>query len=255
MNKRQYSIGFILASTILCLLGLVTFAIVWIYQSERPEPPTRVVSKASLDRSAEKMAVVAEVVTMEPQSIVGEILRCNNPSKPTSWRLGFLGLVGLLSESEYDSQKPWNSRAQYQYDDEHFDNFCFDDAQLRAGEKHYANFLAVRGDGTAFNLILDGTSLENIPSSSILLVESPDKAKIEWLRPVDYDKSYFDVKENLSVGNYEGGFLVAFADAQVWFLSDDTPTRIFSKFLTCDTAKQYDREELLGPYLLQKWND
>ena len=53
-------------------------------------------------------------------------------------------------------------------------------------------------------------------------------------------------------GNYPDCFAVCFVDGAVWFLKDSVPKSEIAKFLTVESAKKYDREEVLKDYVIQK---
>jgi hypothetical protein len=44
---------------------------------------------------------------------------------------------------------------------------------------------------------------------------------------------------------------VLFADEAVWFLDRDVALEDLKKFFTIEDAKQYEREQVLGPYARQ----
>jgi hypothetical protein len=44
------------------------------------------------------------------------------------------------------------------------------------------------------------------------------------------------------------GFHVIFADGAVWVLAHSTPFDELKKFFTIESAKRFDREEVLGPH-------
>ena len=69
--------------------------------------------------------------------------------------------------------------------------------------------------------------------------------------------------DELSAGNWKSGigtlepnlsegFIVAFVDGAVWCIRNDVPREAISKFFTLESAKRYDREEVLGPYAIDK---
>jgi hypothetical protein len=52
-------------------------------------------------------------------------------------------------------------------------------------------------------------------------------------------------------GYFPGGFHVAFADTEVWFLDNDIPRDLLAKFCTIEGAKELDRDEVLGEWRLR----
>ena len=117
--------------------------------------------------------------------------------------------------------------------------------------------LAIRGKGTIFQLY--GTEghkhLLNIPPQSIILIEKQtDK---HWIEPNDFNIDEVDVNSkcaDLFGGNYDGIFAVAFADATIWLLSEDVPYKKLSLFFTEEGAIANDRESILGPYAIYKYD-
>ncbi|MHB1037203.1 MAG: M56 family metallopeptidase [Pirellulales bacterium] len=95
----------------------------------------------------------------------------------------------------------------------------------KAGEGK-TNYLGVVGPNAAFPNkgtlmpydLTDGTSL------TIMLVEVPDEAAVEWTRPEDFP---IDTKEPVKklVGLRTGGFLTAFADGAPQFVSEGIPPK------------------------------
>lgn len=120
------------------------------------------------------------------------------------------------------------------------------------------NIVAIVGPGTAFG---DGTQeplrLDELPRAALLLVESR-QSDIPWPSPGDFDvrtmPRTIDAPDGRGIsGCRPGGFCVLFADGRVWFLSNKTPFETLARFFTLAGAKAHDREELLGPYALERW--
>jgi hypothetical protein len=117
--------------------------------------------------------------------------------------------------------------------------------------------MAVVGPGTAFG---DGddipASLAGLSSGVILLVESRQSG-IPWPAPGDFDirtmPRTIDAPGGTGIsGCHPGGFCVLFADGQVWFMSNEVSFDTLAKFFTIAAAKEFDREEVLGPYALDR---
>jgi hypothetical protein len=86
--------------------------------------------------------------------------------------------------------------------------------------------------------------------ATILLVEIAHSG-IHWMAPGDL--SMDAIPESLVQGVEGDGFHVFFADGQVWFLSADVPLEEVKKFMTIDSAKNHDREQILGRYALSRF--
>ena len=115
---------------------------------------------------------------------------------------------------------------------------------------------AITGLGTAFG---DGKTnrpmtIESVPGSTVLIAEVAASGH-HWMAPGDFDVQNISrqigeqTSDSIS-GNFEGGFYVAFADAEVWFMSNSTPFESLSKFFTPADAAKFDREAILGQYRL-----
>jgi hypothetical protein len=110
-------------------------------------------------------------------------------------------------------------------------------------DPHTTNFSFVTGPGTPF----DGGwwSLDDLDPDTILVVEVVDFG-YHWMEPGDLKLD--ELSSLLTVGLDGKGLHVGFADEQVWFLDSSVPLEDLKPFFTVDGARQYDREEKLGPY-------
>lgn len=121
--------------------------------------------------------------------------------------------------------------------------FCWSGDQ-DTPESLHPNVVAVTGPGTAF----DGDracSLADIDPDTILAIEVADW-DCHWMEPGDLRVD--QVPESIVRGMDGDGVHVLFADATVWFVASDVPLGELTKFFTIDGAKQWDREQVLGPY-------
>ena len=114
----------------------------------------------------------------------------------------------------------------------------------------------VIGPGTPFDPS-QKNSYSELDPETILFVEVRDSGA-HWMRPWDLSIETMPRMINAGgqpsiSGNLPGGFFVAFADTQVWFLSNDTPFDTLAPFLTIKGSKQNDREQSLGPYRIDAW--
>lgn len=128
------------------------------------------------------------------------------------------------------------------------------------GSGKNTNLVAIIGPGTAFG---DGKTtpmnLKDCEPDMILIVESRNSG-IHWMEPRDFDIRTMPRTINAPdgsgiAGHTNRGFHVMFADGQVWRIEHTVPFEELEKFFTLDSAKQYDREKVLGPYADRKWGD
>jgi hypothetical protein len=115
------------------------------------------------------------------------------------------------------------------------------------------NVFAIAGPGTAF----DGQQRQNLPDMppELIILAEVRNSGIHWMAPGDFGIRTMptvcgDPQGKGISGTAPGGFCVAFADGEVWFLSNDTPFEELKKFFTIKSCKKHSREECLGPYRL-----
>ncbi len=200
----------------------------------------------------------------KPEKDIEDITDPNGTGRPLfSWRVDILDNLGS-GPVTWDWQQPWDSPANrtllewnsfYSY-------YPWDPsenaAQGSVEDFPETNVMAITGPGTAFG---DGDkeqpkSLKDVPPSTILVVESR-KSGIPWPAPGDFDIRTMPETINAPDGKgissrYPGGFHVLFADGDVWFLSNKIPFETLKKLFTVENAKKYDREKLLGPYIIDR---
>ena len=113
--------------------------------------------------------------------------------------------------------------------------------------------LAVTGPGTAFG---DGTepplTFAEMDGDTIVLIESRESG-LKWPQPGDID--YREIGRLYESGSpkgpssmHAGGFHVAFADGEAWFLSTEVPFETLKPFLTIDGARSRDRDQDLSKF-------
>ena len=166
-----------------------------------------------------------------------------------SWRLTvwpFIRTHGYYDRIAWD--QPWDSPANqaflranvwpvYNHTDQGFSTFV----------------LAVTGPGTAFGeSSLNREALSECDVDTIVLIEYRDSG-LPWPKPGDADileiGSHYKSRNRRAPSSIHGdGFHVAFADGDVWFLSDDTPFDVLKQFLTIEGAKSHDRDVTLAQY-------
>lgn len=107
------------------------------------------------------------------------------------------------------------------------------------------NYLGVVGPNAAFpekgtimiQDFTDGTC------NTIMLVEVPDEAAVEWTRPEDFP---IDTKERMKklVGLRAGGFLTAFADGAPQFISESVAPQMLQRLLIRNDGEVVNSEDL-----------
>jgi hypothetical protein len=173
---------------------------------------------------------------------------------PISWRVATCALWPARTSNElvaYDRTKPWNdatnlrlesSAAWYFRHPEHAPEHLG-----RGGEygSHTTYYKTVTGSDTAFSSAR--VSLDELPNSLVLVVQV-ERSDTHWMAPGDLNVEELTPTEQtrqLLLGKH--GYGVLFRDGP-WVLSAKTPIEDLCKFFTVTGAKEYDREQLLGPY-------
>jgi hypothetical protein len=91
--------------------------------------------------------------------------------------------------------------------------------------------------GVPIKEVTDGTS------NTIMVVEVGDEAAVEWTKPADLD---VDVKQPLKglLGHYENGFLAAFADGSVRFISGKVTPQTLNAAFTRNGGEVINHKDL-----------
>jgi hypothetical protein len=192
-------------------------------------------------------------------------VRCDASGRPLySWR----GTTALLTENwfphapdgSWDATKPWDDPSNRQLAD-FPQRFCYDGliywGLIPDDYSRETCQMAITGPDTAFGG--DGTppkSLQEIADDTILVVESRSSG-IHWMKPGDFDIGTMPRTISGSNGlgissRYRDGFHVLFADGEVWFISNRVPFQTLEMFFTLTGAEAHDRENALGPFLLDR---
>jgi len=165
----------------------------------------------------------------------------------SSWRFS-LRFYSLENEA-FIFNEPWDSIANQEWARTSENPFPTLD-----GEHTY--IVAITGPDTFFDEVknLGPTAFDE---DTIVLVEVRNSG-IHWMQPGDLSiesmPKTIDPSEGLGIsGNLPGGFHVAFADGQAWFLSNDVPFEDLQRFFTREGALKASREELLEPYCIRKF--
>lgn len=184
----------------------------------------------------------------------------NGTGRPLrSWRCAIIStMVNWRGES--DCNQPWDSPANRETLGLS-DFYAYDEAKdWVANGRLFAdtNILAITGPGTAFgeDRGQPPMRLSDVPPSTIIAVEVRSSG-IPWPAPGDFDIRTMPQTINAPDGKgissrHAGGFHVIFADSRVWFVSDKVPFETLKKLFTVADAKHFDRERLLGEYVVDR---
>jgi len=177
-----------------------------------------------------------------------------------SWRAEIATYRDNWFRAGWDPSSAWNDPANRLMADYPW-QFCYD-ALVNWGEvpRNYNKntcMMAITGPGTPLgDSDVTPKSLRDLDGDTILVVEIRDLG-IHWMAAGEFDSSTMSRVINRADGHgissrHQGGFHVLFADRRIWFVSQDVPFRALEKFFTVKGAKEYDAEELLGPYVIAR---
>ena len=120
-----------------------------------------------------------------------------------------------------------------------------------SGSTVSTSYVALTGGGTAFD---SGRRVrwEDLPDDLIIVVEVTHST-IDWMEPrdlrVDQIAGGMNELNGMRIGSdHRDGFFVMFADTTRWFLRHDVPVDELRKFFTVESAREYDRDDVLGAY-------
>ena len=162
-----------------------------------------------------------------------------------------VGFYGQAPDSAYNH--PWNHpRNKRYYDGPHRDYGGSPNSFIDAPHgDHSTRYSAITGPGTAFDDSGTTVFYSDLDDDTILFVETRNSVH-HWMKPGgDFDvtsmPSSIGLPNGIS-GRDSRGFIVAFADKQVWVLSHDTPLSDLAKFFTIANSKKHNRAEGLEHY-------
>jgi len=167
-----------------------------------------------------------------------------------SWRAELLRFTESIrrppptTKSRQPITEPWWKELPKDIASKRHADYCFSRNQDEPPACLDTHIWAVTGGDTAFDDDKQH-SLAELPYDLIILIEVAH-SDTHWMAPGDLDVN--DVPESITEGTDGEGVVVAFADAEAWFLSHDVPIADLRKFFTIEGAKRYDREKVLGPY-------
>ncbi|MGD9128409.1 MAG: hypothetical protein PVH19_13620 [Planctomycetia bacterium] len=156
--------------------------------------------------------------------------------------------------------EPWNSEANSLVGKDPRFGFYILDVPGDKDEnlKFNTPIVAIVGPDTAFG---DGktkpASYKEYDPDMILAVESRNSG-IHWMEPRDFDirtmPRTINAPDGSGIsGHTSRGFHVIFADGELWRIKHTVPFEELEKFFTLTSAKKYDREKVLGPYVDRKF--
>ncbi len=173
-----------------------------------------------------------------------------------SWRLAVLpfspaGGTGpddthALSWAGFDPQRTWDDPANHAVASRPFSFYCYQNTKVDGPLD--TNVFAITGPGTAFDPAARHRR-SDLPDDTILLIEVSGTG-VPWAAPGDLDVR--NGSQSVTLGTHGNGFHVAFADGSVWCLRKDTPATTLEPFFRIEGARQLDREQQLGPYVIDR---
>lgn len=163
-----------------------------------------------------------------------------------SWRFEMMMFEDWGAGHGLDSTAPWNSPKNKWLANQSNSIFCRESKD--SDERLNTTIVAITGPDTAF----DGKhvyKLAELPPQLIIIVELAH-SHIHWMAPGDLDIN--DIHQSITDGLDGNGVYVGFVDGNCWLLRRDVPISDLKKFMTIEEAKKYDREKVLGSYVISR---
>ncbi len=153
-----------------------------------------------------------------------------------SWRVHILPYVEQQAlYNQFHLDEPWDSEHNRQLIPLMPALYVDPSSPQYATEDGHTHYLAVKGDGLAFDGSAKGRSFANFRdglSNSILVVQCTDTAAVPWTKPQDFEPKKQTPLTGLANGFHPGGFLAGFADGHVQFISNEVDPTVFWHMLT-----------------------
>lgn len=239
VGKRSWLIAAGVALSLAIIIGLF-YAVTKVKKAAR-----RIHHANNLKQIALALSNFQDTYTHLPPAV-----RKDKSGRPLcSWRFQILPFVqSWMGSPHMEFGEPWDSPANKYWADMAIRVYWWS-SEEDSEEKLHTNVVAITGPGTPFE---DDrrVRLKEVPGNTILLVEIAHSG-IHWIAPGDLQLD--SIPESLVQGLDGDGFLVLFADQQIWFLSADVPLEVVKKFFTIENAKKHDRDQILGPYALSRY--
>lgn len=153
-----------------------------------------------------------------------------------SWRVTILPQLGEQALYEqFRLDEPWDSEHNRQLIPLMPEFYVDPSSPKYATEDGFTHYLAVKGEGLAFDksergrgfaLFRDGSS------NTIMVVQCNDDAAVPWTKPQDIEPSKQNPLAGLAGGFHPGVFLAGFADGHVRSISEDIDPETFYHLLT-----------------------
>jgi hypothetical protein len=127
----------------------------------------------------------------------------------------------------------------------------------RSKPSKFAQIFAITGPGTAFTEYAESTGRDsNLAEPDAILLMDCENYVIHWMEPGDIEVgpllSHMTTLQDDLIPNLPGGYLVAFVDGAVWWISHMVPTLAIRPFYTLEGAKTHNRDDELAKYVLDK---
>jgi hypothetical protein len=182
-----------------------------------------------------------------------------------SWRfVTCRNLLGDISQCEFYGQSPtsayelaWDSPSNKRYYDGHHRNYSGSPTSFIDPSRPFdrTRFVAITGVDTAFDSHLS-IDLRTLPADLVIIVETRNSHQ-HWMEPGgDLDVGtlhdhYGEESGDGVSGSDPEGFLVGFANGEVWLLLKTTPFEVISPFLKITSAGKRSKESVLAPYRIE----
>jgi hypothetical protein len=156
-----------------------------------------------------------------------------------SWRFGLIGYFERRRDDAYEV--PWRDGPYARFKHR---TFCLTGHQNKDGF-FTTNCLAVVGPGT-----LADSPCSTFEEDAILVVAVGD-TDIAWGEAGDLRVDEFGRLIDHWPGPIDGSWIgVCFGDGRAWLLRASVPLTDLERFFTVDGAREYNADEILGPYLI-----